>query len=357
MKKFLYLAILTILPMAAFSQDNYGKYLEGAVPLVDGKVVFNREVAARTLTAEQIFNTLSQWGTLEYSGEDGQMISNDPAIKRITVRGIEQAQVRVGLFPSKIDINYFLLIDCLDGGCNLSFVRFIYTNNPASKDPNEQIKAEEYITDRYALNKAGTKLAGGTGDYRKRTIDLVDNVTGTIEETLAKYMADLENNKIDTGAPANQQTATTAQPAQHRIAKIRPIDKTQLTGFIKAPETEPLKVEDFANIIPEKIPGNIIKIVEDNGIFLTAVNGAGLDREIAGEGGLGVYDGAPSLFFSMKEKGIELPAETQSITFTFKNEVFKNAAVRMEEWMIIVCIPVVAGDNLIIGEIDQVLIK
>ena len=147
------------------------------------------------------------------------------------------------------------------------------------------------------------------------------------------------------------------QPAQHRIAKIRPIDKTQLTGFIKAPETEPLKVEGFANIIPEKIPGNIIKIVEDNGIFLTAVNGAGLDREIAGEGGLGVYDGAPSLFFSMKEKEIELPAETQSITFTFKNEVFKNAAVRMEEWMIIVCIPVVAGDNLIIGKIDQVLIK
>ena len=60
---------------------------------------------------------------------------------------------------------------------------------------------------------------------------------------------------------------------------------------------------------------------------------------------------------ALKEKGIELPAETQSITFTFKNEVFKNAAVRMEEWMIIVCIPVVAGDNLIIGEIDQVLIK
>ena len=64
------------------------------------------------------------------------MISKDPSIKSITVRGIEQAQVRVGLFPSKIDINYFLLIDCLDGGCNLSFVRFIYTNNPASKEPN-----------------------------------------------------------------------------------------------------------------------------------------------------------------------------------------------------------------------------
>ena len=193
-------------------------------------------------------------------------------------------------------------------------------------------------------------------------------MTEKARAALLSYAADLDNGgqaqpaaqssaSTTSAAVAENTSAAATQTESHRMVKIHPIDKTQLTGFIKAPETEPLTVEGFANIIPEKIPGNIIKIVEDNGIFLTAVNGEKLDSEIVGEGGLGVYNGKPALFFNINEKETVIEEQTQSLTFTFKNEVFRNATLQMEEWMIIVCIPRVAAGSLIVGEIDQVLIR
>lgn len=368
MKKIFYLIILALLPASAFSQDGYDKYLEGAVTMVDGRVIFDREITVKGLAAGQVFNALNEWAALEYTGEGRQVISSDNSVNRITVRGMDRAQVRVGLFPSKININYFLIADCHEGGCKLSFMRFVYTNNPSSDSPDDQIKAEDYIIDKYALNKTGTKLVGGTGDYRRQTINLVNSVTEKARAALLSYAADLDNG--GQAQPAAQSSASTTSAAvtentsaaatqteSHRMVKIHPVDKTQLTGFIKTPETEPLTVEGFANIIPEKIPGNIIKIVEDNGIFLTAVNGEKLDSEIVGEGGLGVYNGKPALFFNMNEKGAVTPEQAQSLTFTFKNEVFRNATLQMEEWMIIVCIPRVAAGSLMVGEIDQVLVR
>ena len=166
MKKIFYLIILALLPVSAFSQDGYDKYLEGAVTMVDGRVIFDREITVKGLAAGQVFNALNEWAALEYTGEGRQVISSDNSVNRITVRGMDRAQVRVGLFPSKININYFLIADCHEGGCKLSFMRFVYTNNPSSDSPDDQIKAEDYIIDKYALNKTGTKLVGGTGDYR-----------------------------------------------------------------------------------------------------------------------------------------------------------------------------------------------
>lgn len=367
MKRFFYLTILALLPVVAFSQNSDDKYLEGAVNLVDGRVIFDREITVKGLDATQVFNALSEWAALEYTGEGRQLISNDKSVNRITVRGMEKAQVRVGLFPSKININYFLVADCHDGGCSLSFMRFVYTNNPSSDNPNEQIKAEDYITDRYALNKTKTKLVGGTGDYRRQTINLVNSVTEKARAALLSYAADLDNggNMQSAQTPVQTVSATVVEKTSagatqhegHHMANIRPVDKTQFTGFTNTSETEPLTVEGFTVIAPEKIPGNIIKIVEENGIFLTAVNGEKLESEIAGEGGLGVYNGKPALFFNMKEAGTEIPEQTQSLTFTFKNEVFRNATIQMEEWMMIVCIPRVAGGSLVVGEIDQVLIR
>lgn len=360
MKKILYLLLLAIMPLASFSQITDSKYLAGAVPVVDGKVIFNRQVFAATLTAQQIYDNLSEWGIMKYSGNAGEMISSDPLVKRITLRGMEQAQVRVGLFPSKIKINYYLIIECRDGACDLSFVRFFYTNNPTADNPNEQIRAEDYITDRYAMNKAGTRLTGGTGDYRKNTIDLVESVTNSVRESLSHYMANIENETHNSAAvtlaPTASQNAASQTTAPQTAIPV-PVTVTATVVPQTATHSAPVTIEGFTSISPEKIPGNIIKIVADNGIFLTAVNGQKLSTEVAGEGGLGIYGGAPSIFFNMKENEKEPAAGAQSLTLTFKNEVFRNATITMEEWMIIICTPVAVGNNLVIGKIEQVLIK
>ena len=52
--------LLLILPLTLFAQTDK-KYLEGAVPVVDGKVTFSTEINVATLTQEQIHETLLEW--------------------------------------------------------------------------------------------------------------------------------------------------------------------------------------------------------------------------------------------------------------------------------------------------------
>ena len=47
-----------------------------------------------------------------------------------------------------------------------------------------QVKAEEWITDKYALNKKGTKLSRISGKFRRKTIDRKDNIFQRIEAAL-----------------------------------------------------------------------------------------------------------------------------------------------------------------------------
>ena len=55
MKKHLLLFLLW-LPMAIYAQVDK-KYLEGAVPVVDGKVTFSQELNAKGLTKDQLYCT------------------------------------------------------------------------------------------------------------------------------------------------------------------------------------------------------------------------------------------------------------------------------------------------------------
>ena len=55
--KKLILMILLCLPMAIQAQVD-SKYLEGAVPVVDGKVTFSTNFKAKGMTQSQIYETL-----------------------------------------------------------------------------------------------------------------------------------------------------------------------------------------------------------------------------------------------------------------------------------------------------------
>ena len=46
------------------------------------------------------------------------------------------------------------------------------------------VKADEWITDKYALNKKKTKLLKGSGKFRRKTIDRKDNIFGKICKAL-----------------------------------------------------------------------------------------------------------------------------------------------------------------------------
>lgn len=61
MKRMIYfLAAFVCLPLCLLAQDD-SKYLAGAVPVVNGKVVFTKTISVPGLSQDEIFKRIQQW--------------------------------------------------------------------------------------------------------------------------------------------------------------------------------------------------------------------------------------------------------------------------------------------------------
>lgn len=190
MMKRLLIAMLMGLPLAAAAQDNAWekaavtttanadqKYLEGAVPVVDGQVVFETTIKAPGKTGRQIYDImLNQLQQLTQGPEQFEQSS-------VTLQNADQLQI-VGNYqewlvfknkPLNLDrtrLFYHLFVDCRDGEATVKMTRIVYLYDE-ERDP-QTYYANEWITDRYGLNKKKTKLARVSGKFRRKTIDRKD---------------------------------------------------------------------------------------------------------------------------------------------------------------------------------------
>lgn len=188
--KRLLIAMLMGLPLAAAAQDNTWekatvtttvnadqKYLEGAVPVVDGQVVFETTIKAPGKTGKQIYDImLNQLQQLTQGPEQFEQSS-------VTLQNADQLQI-VGNYqewlvfknkPLNLDrtrLFYHLFVDCRDGEATVKMTRIVYLYDE-ERDP-QTYYANEWITDRYGLNKKKTKLARVSGKFRRKTIDRKD---------------------------------------------------------------------------------------------------------------------------------------------------------------------------------------
>jgi colicin import membrane protein len=200
MMKRLLIAMLMGLPLAAAAQDNAWekatvtttanadqKYLEGAVPVVDGQVVFETTIKAPGKTGKQIYDImLNQLQQLTQGPEQFEQSS-------VTLQNADQLQI-VGNYqewlvfknkPLNLDrtrLFYHLFVDCRDGEATVKMTRIVYLYDE-ERDP-QTYYANEWITDRYGLNKKKTKLSRVSGKFRKKTIDRKDNIFNTLESLL-----------------------------------------------------------------------------------------------------------------------------------------------------------------------------
>jgi colicin import membrane protein len=189
--KRLFIAMLLAMPVAAAAQDNTweqpepsaaqanadAKYLAGAVTEVDGKVVFETTIKAPGKSAGQIYDLLHA-EMLRMTKEPGQFEQS-----RLTLEDKEQHQI-VGTYqewlvfknkPLNLDrtrLLYHIIADCRDGEATVKMCRIVYIYDE-ERDPTTYY-AEEWITDRYGLNKKQTKLARVSGKFRRKTIDRKD---------------------------------------------------------------------------------------------------------------------------------------------------------------------------------------
>jgi len=205
MKKIL-MMVLTLMPLTMWAQDNTwerpeeeeqeeakvvkvnpnAKYLRGAVPEVDGKVVFSKTIEAPGKSASDIFSIIRgymQKMMKEKNQIHSLLVVNDSVDYHVGGSFEEWLIFRKSaLVLDQTRFMYVLDAKCQDGKAEvtLSHIRYLYEEK---RNP-QRLKAEGWITDDDAVNKKNTKLYPMTGKFRRKTIDRKDFLFNKIESLL-----------------------------------------------------------------------------------------------------------------------------------------------------------------------------
>ena len=176
-------------PKAQTQQNTEQKYLAGAVPEVNGKVTFTTTISAPGKSSQQIYDIML--GQLnELLKEEGQYENSRISLQdneKMMLAGSFQEQLVFKRQPLNFDytrLMYTLLVECADGQATVTMSRIHYLYDE-ERDP-QTFTAEEWITDRYGLNKKPDKLARISGKFRRKTIDRKDYLFELFTNALTK---------------------------------------------------------------------------------------------------------------------------------------------------------------------------
>lgn len=205
MKK-LFFTMLALLPLTLWAQDNSWelnededvktevkaktkvdpKYLKGAVPEVNGQVVFSKHIEAPGKTASQIYDIMLQYmeRLTKTSNQIDSKIASSDAKKHEIIGAYQEWLVfkKSALSYDRTRFFYALRAQCNDGSADLELmrIRYLYEEERAP----QRMSAEEWITDKESVNKKNTKLLPLSGKFRRKTIDRKDYLFNKFESLL-----------------------------------------------------------------------------------------------------------------------------------------------------------------------------
>ena len=203
MKKIAIIAIVALSSLNLWAQDNTwerpeveetevskevkdAKYLKGAVPEVNGKVVFSTSINAPGKTADEVFDIVKTY-LVKMTGEKNQQAAS------LVVDNKEKHELGAtfnewlvfksnSIMLDQTRMLYVLKVRCSDGKANIEMTNIRYVYDEARKAM--RYTAEEWITDKEALNKKGTRLLPVSAKFRRKTIDRKDFLFNKFESLL-----------------------------------------------------------------------------------------------------------------------------------------------------------------------------
>ena len=162
------------------------KYLKGAVPEVDGKVVFSTSINAPGKSADQIFNIVKAY-LVKMTGEKNQEVAlivvDDKEKHELGATFNEWLVFKSNsIMLDQTRLLYVLKARCSDGKADITMSNIRYVYDEARKA--QRYTAEEWISDKEALNKKGTRLLPLSAKFRRKTIDRKDFLFNKFESLL-----------------------------------------------------------------------------------------------------------------------------------------------------------------------------
>ena len=199
MKKNILIAALLCLPLCLMAgKKDYlkdPKYLLGAVPEVEGIVTFQKNFSVTDKSEQQIYDILHAYisNSIIASAIHDKELPYTRIISEEKENGIIVARIEEYMTFSHVFLNldrtrfrYLLSASVKGQKVNLVITQISYYYNEDMDGKNGvNYKAEEWITDKLAVNKSGTKLYPRSGKFRRMTVDRVEQIFKDIIDTFS----------------------------------------------------------------------------------------------------------------------------------------------------------------------------
>ncbi len=197
MRKALLTMVGLLITLFAFAKDNYEqnpKYGRGAVPEDEnGNVYFTQTVKIPENISEDIcYEILMNWAKGRFAqpyAQAGRILNEDSNTRRFIFH-VDQIIVfkNTALVADESKISYNFSVAVKDGQFTMTMTDIKYRYEEGREGGGKAFPAEDWITDKEAYNRAGTKFLRSTGKFRVKTIDLkeqlfqkaTDSVSGTL---------------------------------------------------------------------------------------------------------------------------------------------------------------------------------
>jgi hypothetical protein len=329
------------LPLALHAQqDNQktnddSKYLAGAVPEVEGKVVFSKTWELPGTSQEVLFARMDSWMKARLAKNDNEtsrVVFTDPALGQVAGLGNEwMVFSSTALSLDRTRIYYQLIAYCSPGKCTLDIekVRFTY------REGKENYTAEEWVTDKMALNKAQTKLVRGLAKWRRKTVDFADAMFADAGAAL--------------GIPINVTTAVPVAPAAPAVVKAQPATQQPAAA---APQS-------LREVQPDAIPADAINISKGRLVVTIGTDTFNMTTMTANGGGmLGELNGKRVIYTiftpDQAHQAID-QADTYSVSF-YPNDT-TLPSVTMECRKMPAATPPEGAPRMYVGEIVKAYVR
>lgn len=340
-----FLLLCSVLFSFSMSAQTPNKYLEGAVPEVDGKVRFNKVINVQSgLNAASLYDLMEKWAKQNYN-------TNDELKNRVLYTSADKNTIacmgetylifqRGALVLDRAKMAYQLILELEDGKCGVT-VRNIKYEYPDEKEP---IFAEDQITDAVALNKTKDKLNRYYDKFRTHTVDSVNSIYNRIDVYLngvttqgaaaltavpsANQTPIVSENKavappVTAALPPVQETAKVAEP-KPQVQDVMP------TQTVAKPITidEKSVMDGYRQVAPDKIPGNIVKLLSD-AMLITSGTSEDVNVMTASWGGLGRLWEKPVAFCFLNPTRYSVQTMDKGDTYTisFYTEAYRDAVM------------------------------
>lgn len=372
MTQILFVLFCLCLPAVLQAQKrDDSKYLAGAVPEEDGKVVFSKEFSIPGMSQDEIFERMKKWMEL-------RLKKNQNETSRVVYTNKEKGQI-VGMgeewivFASsalsldRTRITYQLSAFCQPEKCEFRIEKIRYTYREGRDQ--EKYVAEEWITDQYALNKSQTKLVLGLAKWRRKTVDFADALCTEVTEALSAASIDQITVKSDneddgkdeekTESKAIVNAGPTVIEAKKQVFEV-PAEAPATAAEVQQQPAAPAPQQTaYKEVTPDQVPADAIQIGAGKLVIVIGTDAFNQTMMTANAGGsLGKMSGKAVIYtFLSPDQAHELLDQAETYTVRFYPNGQQEPTVVLECKKLPSQEPLEGQPRMYIGEIVKAQIK